>query len=151
MKTFTKRRMLFVLTSLVLIAVMALMLCSCTNNKETTQPTETQASSVKQEAISIGEGATSFTFMCVFEDGSEKVYTVNTDKKNVGEALLDNNLIAGEQSDYGLYVKTVCDVVADYDTNGAYWAFYEGEKMASSGADLTEIKPGVEYSFRYTK
>ena len=44
-------------------------------------------------------------------------------------------LIAGEDSDYGLYVKTVNGVTVDYDTDGKYWAFYvDGEYAATDVA-----------------
>lgn len=42
----------------------------------------------------------------------------------VGKALLDQGVIAGEDSSYGLYVKTVNGTTLDYDTDGMYWAFY---------------------------
>ena len=34
-------------------------------------------------------------------------FTVNTDESTVGAALLEHELIAGERSQYGLYVKVV--------------------------------------------
>ena len=152
MKKFFTRKMLFTLTALVLIAVMALTLCSCGKGTiKNASETEVQATEKVTSATPVGEGAKTFTFKCVFEDGSEKVYTVSTDKQNVGEALLENKLIDGDEGEFGLYVKTVCDVVADYDVNGAYWAFYEGDNMAMNGCDTTAVKPGTEYSFRYTK
>ena len=150
MKKFFTRKMLFDLTSIVLIAVIALTLCSCGNNK--TSSSQSSAESEKTvSAIPIGTGGTTFNFRCVFEDGNEKLYTVSTDKKTVGEALYENKLIDGDQGEFGLYVKSVCDVVADYDVNGAYWAFYEGENMSMNSCDATPITVGAEYSFRYTK
>jgi hypothetical protein len=57
-------------------------------------------------------------------------------------------LISGEDSDYGLYVKTVNGVTLDFDTDGKYWAFYVNGEYAVSGVDTTEITEGGLYEFR---
>ena len=69
----------------------------------------------------------------------------------MGEALLDQELIAGEDSDYGLYVKTVNGITADYDTDGSYWAFYVNGEYVSSGVDSTPVADGDTYSFKVEK
>ena len=69
----------------------------------------------------------------------------------MGEALLDQELIAGEDSDYGLYVKTVNGITVDYDTDGSYWAFYVNGEYASSGVDSTPVADGDTYSFKVEK
>ena len=51
-------------------------------------------------------------------------------------ALLALDLIAGEDSQYGLYVKTVNGITADYDTDGSYWAFYIDGEYAQTGPGL---------------
>ena len=58
-------------------------------------------------------------------------------------------IIEGEQGPYGLYVKAVNGVYADYDTDGAYWAFYINGEYAETGVDMTEIDETAVYSFRY--
>ena len=58
------------------------------------------------------------------------------------------NLIAGEQGDYGLYVKTVNGITVDFDKDGKYWAFYVGGEYAMSGVDSTEITAGSTYAFK---
>ena len=100
------------------------------------------------ETSSVAQGEKSFSFVCVFADKTQKEYEITSDKKTVGEALLEEGLIAGEDGPYGLYVKTVCGVTLDYDKDGKYWAFYEGDAMASAGVDSTEIVDGKTYSFK---
>ena len=69
-----------------------------------------------------------FAFTVVDKDGNETAFEVSTDKETVGEALLDAKLIEGEEGAYGLYVKKVNGIVADYDVDQTYWAFYvDGE------------------------
>lgn len=100
------------------------------------------------ESTTIGEGETEFAFEVVLEDGSTTLFHVMTDETTVGAALLDLGLIEGDESEYGLYVKTVNGVTADYDTDGKYWAFYIDGEYASTGVDSTDIVPGSTYSFK---
>ncbi len=79
------------------------------------------------------------------------LFTVKTDESTVGAALLANGLIEGEDGAYGLYVKKVNGITADYDVDQTYWAFYENGEYALSGVDQTEIKEGVTYQLVYSK
>ena len=60
-------------------------------------------------------------------------------------------LIEGEEGPYGLYVKKVNGITADYDVNGTYWAFYVNGTMAPTGVDMTEIVEGESYGFTVSK
>lgn len=104
-----------------------------------------------EDGATLGEGATQFTFTVVDADGNETTATVNTDAKTLGEALLDLGVIAGDDGDYGLYVKTVNGQTLDYDKDGAYWALYVGDQYATTGVDSTELEPGATYSFKAEK
>ena len=75
-------------------------------------------------------------------------FLVKTDKTTVGAALLEVELIAGEDSQYGLYVKTVNGITLDYDKDGKYWAFYIDGEMTMSGVDSTDIAEGATYEFK---
>ena len=89
-----------------------------------------------------------FTFTVVDPEGKEKVFEITTQKTTVGEALMDEGLIAGEPGAYGLYVKTVNGLTLDYDKDGMYWSFYEDGQYGLTGVDQTEIKEGVVYTFK---
>ena len=78
-------------------------------------------------------------------------FTVHTDKTILGEALLEHGLITGEDSEYGLYIKTVNGILADYDVDQSYWAVWINGEYAMSGIDSTEIVEGVAYKLVYTK
>ena len=79
------------------------------------------------------------------------IFTVHTDKDTVGEALLEHELISGEEGAYGLYVKAVNGITADYDVDQSYWAFYVNGEYAMKGIELTEIDEGATYQLVYTK
>ena len=77
--------------------------------------------------------------------------SIHTDKTTVGEALQEHNLLEGEESQYGLFVKKVNGIVADYDVDQYYWAFYVNGEYAMTGVDTTNIEEGVTYSLERTK
>ena len=115
---------------------------------ETVTVTSESSSLAEETPTELGEGAKSFTFEVTDVDGSTKYYTVHTDAETVGEALVALGLIAGEDSEYGLYVKTVDGVTLDYDTDGTYWAFYVDGEYATAGVDSTAVTDGASYAFR---
>lgn len=95
----------------------------------------------------LGEGANTFTL--VVEIGEEKVtFAISTDKKTVGDALTELGLVEGEETQYGLYIKKVNGVLADYDIDQTYWAFYINGEYAMSGVDTTDIVNGTTYTLR---
>lgn len=95
-------------------------------------------------------GNKEFTVTVVHGDGSSKDFTYKTDAEFVGEVLLAEGLIAGEEGPYGLYIHSVDGEKAVYEEDGAYWAFYVGEAYATQGIDLTPIEDGALYKLVYT-
>ena len=103
------------------------------------------------ETVQVGEGSVKVLFEVVSADGTEKMFEVSTDEKTVGAALTKVELISGDESEYGLYVKTVDGETVDYDTDGSYWAFYVDGEYAQTGVDSTDITEGATYSFKVEK
>ena len=126
---------------ILLVAAIAMLTTACTKNTTTFTDGNTSTEIVE----TYGQGETTFTFCVSDKEGKEAYYTVNTDKKTVGEALLELELISGDEGPYGLYVKTVNGITLDYDTDGMYWAFYIGTEMAPTGVDMTDIVSGETY------
>ncbi len=152
MKMTTFKRALSLLLCIVLIAAIALFTVGCNDNKNPSGNTENPSSSQSSaEKTVMGEGATVFDFTVVDKDGKTTEFEIHTDKEIVGYALLELGIIAGEDSTYGLYVKTVNGQTLDYDTDKMYWAFYENGNYAVSGVDTTKIVVGTKYEFRASK
>lgn len=102
---------------------------------------------ILKDGKNYGLGDKVFAFQVVTGEDECVTVTVSTNAETVGEALAALGIIAGEQSDWGLYVKTVNGVTADYDTDGKYWAFYIDGEYAITGVDATEITDGAVYCF----
>ncbi len=94
-------------------------------------------------------GAKHYTFTVVDAEGGETVHKLSTDEEFLGAALQNEGLIEGEESEYGLFVKTVGGITAN-DANQEWWALYVGDEMAANGVDATPVEDGGEYSFRLT-
>ncbi|MGN0247886.1 MAG: DUF4430 domain-containing protein [Lachnospiraceae bacterium] len=141
------------LLCMMLTVAMAFSTTGCSgNNKESDAQTETQVEADAQtDATVLGEGQTVFTFNVTDADGNETNFEIHTDKETVGDALLELDLIAGEDSEYGLYVKTVNGITADYDKDQTYWAFYVNDEYAQTGVDSTNVTAGDTYSFKVEK
>ena len=142
---------------MVLIVAMALFTTGCngsTQSSGSSADTSQEASAQTDDSTQtdggtqLGEGSTEFAFTVVDKEGNETAFTIHTDKETVGEALLELGLIEGDESEYGLYVKTVNGITADYDTDGVYWAFYVNGEYAQSGVDTTAITAGDSYAFK---
>ena len=143
MKEIIKKHFRSVL-SLVLVAAMVLMFAGCGQKEaqETPDTTQNQQEVVEKE----------FTFEVTDLDGTKKEFQVKYDTEtSVGEALVNENLISGEDGQYGLMVDTVNGQKYDYNEDGAYWAFYVNGEYAMTGVDTTPIKDGEVYSFVATK
>ena len=110
-------------------------------------PEEVELITVETGAT-VGEGTAEFTLEVVDVDANPVVITVKTDEETVGDALSALGLIAGEESTYGLYIKTVNGITYDYDTDGKYWGFYVDGTYAVESADLTEITAGSTYTLK---
>ena len=156
-----RKQSLSLLVCSVLLAATALLATGCGSQASSTAeapasvaatseaaPATADTAAGSDQATVLGQGATEFTFTVVDGDGNETAYEIHTDKQTVGDALQELDLIDGEESEYGLYVKTVNGITVDYDTDGKYWAFYVDGEYAQTGVDSTEIVPGSAYSFR---
>ena len=153
-KKTESKKILSLILCIVLIAAIALFTTGCQDTKTPSdEPSTAESVSTNEEAsvsavTVLGEGNTTFN-LCVSDfSGNETYFEIHTDKTTVGDALLELELIAGEKSTYGLFIKTVNGITADYDKDGKYWAFYINGEYATQGIDLTEVTDGAIYSLR---
>ena len=143
------------LLALLLALVMVLALAACGNQAQDNGGAGNDADVVTDGTVAdgatVGQVKTAFTMEVTQLVGTTVTFTVNTDKETVGEALLELGIVAGDDTEYGLYVKTVNGVTLDYDTDGAYWAFYINGEYAMTGVDATSIEAGASYTLKAEK
>lgn len=102
------------------------------------------------EDTEFGNGATTIKVEVQVLDNSV-TFTINTDKTTLADAMREYELISGEDGPYGLYVKVVNGITADYDDDMTYWSFYKDGEYLMSGADTTTIADGEHYEIVYSK
>ena len=130
--------------ALMLVIVMMISLSSCDYFIRKDLPEIWQNATYVQDT-ELGEGSKTLVVKVEVEENSV-TFTIHTNAETVGEALLNLGLIAGEESQYGLYIKQVNGMTADYDIDKNYWSFYVNGEYAMSGADTTPISEGEVYS-----
>ena len=152
MKKTNVTKALSLILCTVLIAAMALVMTGCSDNKNQENPQPSAPAIEPGGAVPVlGEGENVFIFSVFDRDGKETAFEIHTNKTIVGEALQELGLLEGEEGTYGLYVKVVNGIRADYDKDGVYWAFYIDGEYAMSGVDVTEIEAGRSYAFKVEK
>ncbi len=132
--------------SIVLLIVLSFCLFSCTSKEKT----DLWANAMYTENKEFGSGAKTI-FVDVITEEKAVTFTVRTDKETVGDALIEHNLVSGEKGAYGLYIKFVNGIEADYDKNQSYWAFTKGKESLLTGVDGEKIENNAHYELTYTK
>ena len=152
---------------LVLLMIVSLTACGKPAEKDVPQDDPTsQSESAEQSGTSEQSGLwadAAYTEDQTFGDGSTTVqvevqveeqsvtFTIKTDKETLGDALLEHKLIEGEQGDYGLYVKVVNGITADYDIDQSYWSLCKDGEAMTVGVDGAAIADGEHYELVYMK
>ncbi|MBR1757742.1 MAG: DUF4430 domain-containing protein [Lachnospiraceae bacterium] len=101
-------------------------------------------------------GSKAITLTVVDDAGDEKVYNLKTDEEYLYDALkpvIDKGdlTIDAEESAYGLYIKGVNGLTADYDKDGAYWAIYVNGEYGQFGIESQPVADGDAYKLVYEK
>ncbi len=95
-------------------------------------------------------GGKSITVTVVHGDGTSKDFTYNTDAEYLGQVILSEGLVEGNDGPYGLEIHTVDGEKASWEENKSYWALYIGEEYATTGADGVVVTDGGVYKLEYT-
>ncbi len=126
---------------------MALCIVACGNTEKSEGLWE---NAVYLEDTSFGNGQKA---VAVEVKAGEKsiTFTIYTDAKFLGEALFAHELIDGEMGQFGMYIKSVNGITADYDVDQSYWGFFKNGEYMMTGVDATPIADGEHYELVYTK
>jgi len=91
-------------------------------------------------------GSKHVTVEVLHGDGTERVFTLQTDAETLRQACEEQNLIGGAEGDYGLYVLTVDGETAD-EAAQQWWRITKGGEEHFYGVDETVIQDGEQYEF----
>ena len=133
-----------ILALIALIALAAVMLGIWWFNRP--QPKDSGSSTT----TTVPTYAKTITVTVIHGDGSEKVFTYDTNEDYLCAVLVAEGLIQGDDSAYGLMIHTVDGETVDWNVNQSYWALYIGEDYALTGVDTTPIGNGDTFKLVYT-
>ena len=95
-------------------------------------------------------GVKTITVEVLHGDGSKAGFTFSTDAEFLGPAMLEQDLISGQDSGYGLFVDTVDGERASYEENRSWWSLSCNGEMAQAGADSVPLHDGDTFVWTYT-
>lgn len=90
------------------------------------------------------EGTKTITVEIIVDGTDNVTKSITTDAEFLRGALEEEDLIAGEESQYGLFVKTVNGITAD-DSQQQWWCFTKGGEDLFTGVDTTPIADGDKF------
>ncbi|WFR56141.1 DUF4430 domain-containing protein [Anaerocolumna sp. AGMB13025] len=94
-------------------------------------------------------GSKSITVEVKLDDGTSKSFDIKTDEEYLRGALEQIGLISGDESEYGLFVKTVDGRTAD-DSKQEWWCFTSQGETINTSVDQTPIKDGDHFEITLT-
>lgn len=80
------------------------------------------------------------------KDGQTNSFTIETDAEYLGEAMVEQGLLEGEDGPYGMYVLTVDGETVD-EANQEWWGYTKSGEQVNYGVDLCPIADGDHYEF----
>lgn len=95
-------------------------------------------------------GSKALDITVVHGDGSEKDFDVHTDAEYLADALLENNIVEDNQTEYGLYILTADGETAD-ESKEQWWCITKDGEMLTTGASQTVVSDGESYELTMTE
>lgn len=98
------------------------------------------------------EGSKAVTIDVVNNLQERTTYEVRTDAEFLRQAMEEAQglTFSGSEGEFGLMVDTVNGLKADYNENGAYWAFYVNGDYCKYGIDMQPVMDGDMFTIEYT-
>ena len=140
------KKIIALLISVIIIVIMFFVLPT---NKESTD-SGVWKSAVYTEDTELGTGSKVVKVKVAAEE-KEVTFTICTEKDTLADALFEHGLISGEEGAYGLYVKVVNGIGADYDVDKAYWSLTKNGEYMETGVSGVHIEDGDCYELTRTK
>ena len=99
------------------------------------------------------EGSKAITIEVVDNNQQSKTYSLKTDAEYLRQAMdeTDGLTYDGSVGQYGFSVSTVNGVVADWNIDQSYWAFYVNDQYCNYGIDSQPVNDLDAFKIVYTK
>lgn len=131
-----------------LLTLSCLTLAAC-QRPEPTPEDELWKNAFYTEDTELGSGSKT-VYVEVKTENKSVTFTIHTDKENLADALLEHSLVGGDNSQFGLYIKKLNGITADYDVDQTYWALTKSGEKLNYGASSASVSDGDHYEFTRT-
>lgn len=84
-------------------------------------------------------------------DGYSVIFTIKTNAATLADALIENNLVEGDNSQFGLYIKRVNGILADYDIDQTWWGVEQNGVPSDYGVSQINVSDGDRYELVRSK
>ena len=150
MKRISSNRIIVISVALLLCLTMLLSACG----KKEVLP-EIWENATYKEDTTLGEGTKVVDVYVTAGEKSVKL-TIKTDEKTLGDALKALNIIEGDDSEFGIYIKKTNGILADYNVDASWWGFNKvledgTREIMLSGVDSVDIVGGEVFELIYSK
>lgn len=125
-------------TILICVIVLALLITVFAAMKTFSNPAAQTMPENKQGNIAHTK---TITIEVIDAEGNAESFRIETGEEYLRGALEQENLIAGDESEFGMMVTTVNGLKAD-DANQEWWCFTKGGEQLMTGVDTTPIADG---------
>ena len=95
------------------------------------------------------QGLKEITVQIIVPEEETKEIVLHSDAEYLREALEEENLVKGSESDYGLFITEVNGRTAN-DANQEWWCITKGGEDVFTGVDTTPISDGEQYEITLT-
>ncbi len=89
-------------------------------------------------------GNKTFTLEVILADGTSTSRNVSTDMEFLGAALLEQELISGDEGPYGLFMTAVTGIPANASKQ-EWWCLTKGGETVLYGIDQVPVEDGAHY------
>jgi len=94
------------------------------------------------------EGSKTIIVDVTHKDGQTNTFEIHTDAEYLREALEQENLVAGTEGEFGLYMMTVDGETVD-ESQQEWWGYTKSGEMVNYGIDTCPIEDGDHYEFTF--
>ena len=94
-------------------------------------------------------GAKDITVIVDYGDETSDTFEIATDAEFLREAIEEEVGLEGDESEFGLYIKTVNGVTAD-EAQQQWWCITKGGEAVMSGVDTTPVADGDQFELTLT-
>ena len=90
------------------------------------------------------DGSKKYTLEVILADGTSTTYELKTEEDYLGQALLNESLITGDNGEYGLFITSVTGIKAN-SANQEWWCLTVNHEEWMYGIDQTPVTDGGHY------